>query len=419
MKTKAKTNTKKEVKMDAKTVRLGAFREDPDNVSEATDEEIKRLAGKLKRVPLGLTAMRIAYVTDAPGGGKMVISGNKRLRCLKAAFGEDGEVPAEWFQDVTAMSEAERHEFRLNANVSDGHFNLEKLLEQYSAEEVSAAGLEELLDGLPEAETEVEESVEVLGAPELEDLHLDERMESAKYAFFAFSGGRDSTRAIYLAYPELKRKGKICEAVYIESPCEFPDLIMHIRRVCDSLELPLTCVHPERNYITEYASKGKSPDTIFMDCVENLINKPMDSYIKSVVGEEDYILVRGGQAKQKTSRSKTAGQQVVKSKPNMLIYNPLFFASEEQLTAAIPEWRGYSAGFRRTCCWCCPFQKREQYEALRANYPLLFEELKGIMGKIALPLHEGDTANQKKFRYWEEQGVRLKWNDKRTEVRKN
>ena len=128
------------------TVRLGAFREDPENVSEATEEEIGRLAGKLKRVPLGLTAMRIAYVTDAPGGGCMVISGNKRLRVLKQAYGEDGEVPADWFQDVTAMSEAERHEFRLNANVSDGHWNLDKLLEQYGRDEITAAGLDELLE---------------------------------------------------------------------------------------------------------------------------------------------------------------------------------------------------------------------------------------------------------------------------------
>lgn len=128
-----------------RTVRLGQFREDPDNVSVATDEEIARLAGKLKRVPLGLTAMRIAYVTDAPGGGCMVVSGNKRLRCLKAAYGEDGEVPAEWFQDITAMSEAERHEFRLNANISDGHFDLDKLLAQYDTAELSEAGLDELL----------------------------------------------------------------------------------------------------------------------------------------------------------------------------------------------------------------------------------------------------------------------------------
>ena len=43
-----------------KMVSLGRFREDPDYVSEATEEEIRRLAGKLKRVPLGLTAKRMA-----------------------------------------------------------------------------------------------------------------------------------------------------------------------------------------------------------------------------------------------------------------------------------------------------------------------------------------------------------------------
>lgn len=138
----------------AQKVELSLFREDPDNVSVATDEEIQRLAGKLKRVPLGLTAMRIAYVTDAPGGGRMVISGNKRLRCLKAAYGEDGEVPAEWFQDITAMSEAERHEFRINANISDGSFDAEKLLAQYDpgelAELMSADALQELIGATQE-----------------------------------------------------------------------------------------------------------------------------------------------------------------------------------------------------------------------------------------------------------------------------
>ena len=34
-----------------KTINLSQFREDPDNVSEASDEEIERLAEKLRRVP--------------------------------------------------------------------------------------------------------------------------------------------------------------------------------------------------------------------------------------------------------------------------------------------------------------------------------------------------------------------------------
>lgn len=117
-------------------MKLSELRENPNNPSTCTEEELRRLAGKLKRVPLGLTAMRIAYVTDDPGGGKMVISGNKRLRVLKQAYGDDAELPDEYFQDVTAMSEAERHEFIVTANVSDGEWDLEKLVQMYSKDEI-------------------------------------------------------------------------------------------------------------------------------------------------------------------------------------------------------------------------------------------------------------------------------------------
>lgn len=130
-------------------MKLSELRENPQNPSKATEEQLDRLARKLKRVPLGLTAMRIAYVTDDPDGGKMVISGNKRLRVLKRAYGEDGEVPDEWFQDVTDMSEAERHEFIVTANVSDGDWDLDLLMQQYDPAEFKDLGIEELLTKVP------------------------------------------------------------------------------------------------------------------------------------------------------------------------------------------------------------------------------------------------------------------------------
>lgn len=127
-------------------MKLSELRENPKNPSKCSEADLERLAGKLKRVPLGLTAMRIAYVTDDPDGGKMVISGNKRLRVLKRAYGEDAELPDEYFQDVTAMSEAERHEFIVTANVSDGEWDLEKLLEQYGRTELIDFGIDDLDD---------------------------------------------------------------------------------------------------------------------------------------------------------------------------------------------------------------------------------------------------------------------------------
>lgn len=130
-------------------MKLSELYENPDNPSTCTDEQLERLAGKLKRVPLGLTAMRIAYVTDKIPDKKMVISGNKRLRVLKKAYGEDAELPDEWFQDVTAMSEAERHEFIVTANVSDGDWDLDKLLRQYDVGEFKDLGIEELIAKVP------------------------------------------------------------------------------------------------------------------------------------------------------------------------------------------------------------------------------------------------------------------------------
>lgn len=155
--------------MKAKTTKLSLYREDPDNVSTATDAEIARLAGKVRRNPRGLAAMRIAYVTDDPPGARTVNTGNKRLRILKqiAADGglavdgawlvsPSGEVPAEWFCDITFMTPEQRKEFRLNTNISDGSFDAEKLLAQYTRDDLaalmSAEAIEEIVEQLDKDE---------------------------------------------------------------------------------------------------------------------------------------------------------------------------------------------------------------------------------------------------------------------------
>lgn len=115
---------------------LSEFIENPNNPSYATDEDIQRLVKKLQNVPDGLKAMRIAYVTDEVEGKKMVISGNKRLRILKKLYGEDADVPDDYFQDVTSMSKDERHNFIISANISDGTWDVDLLLQQYELDEL-------------------------------------------------------------------------------------------------------------------------------------------------------------------------------------------------------------------------------------------------------------------------------------------
>lgn len=133
-----------------KTVCLSDFVENPANPSTVTDEAFARLVGKLRRVPDGLAAHRIAYVTDNPAGRFVVLAGNKRLRALKQIHGASARVPAAWFQDVTSMSPDQRREFLVSSNVNDGAFDADKLLKLFEGETSALGDLMDpaLLDSL-------------------------------------------------------------------------------------------------------------------------------------------------------------------------------------------------------------------------------------------------------------------------------
>lgn len=46
---------------------------------------------------------------------------------------------------MSSLSEAERHEFIVNANHSDGKWDFDRIVEQYSKDEIQLCGLEEAL----------------------------------------------------------------------------------------------------------------------------------------------------------------------------------------------------------------------------------------------------------------------------------
>ena len=118
-------------------MRLGDFVENPDNPSEISDEDFESVVRLMSRNAVGLAADRIAYVTDHAAGKYVVLSGNKRLRALKRLHGDDFNAPDDWFQDITSMSEEQRNEFVVDANVNDGKFATDKLLAMYDRAELA------------------------------------------------------------------------------------------------------------------------------------------------------------------------------------------------------------------------------------------------------------------------------------------
>ena len=117
-------------------MKLSELVENPDNPQEITDAAFEKVVRLVRENPIGLTADRIAYVTDHPAGKRVVLQGNKRLRALKLIYGETAEVPDDWFQDITLMSEDQRNEFVVDANVNDGKIDADKLLARYDREKL-------------------------------------------------------------------------------------------------------------------------------------------------------------------------------------------------------------------------------------------------------------------------------------------
>ena len=68
-------------------MRLSDFVENPDNPQTITDRAFDRLIEKVERIPSGLTAKRIAYVTDHPAGKPdgVRVFGSLALRLSEAA----------------------------------------------------------------------------------------------------------------------------------------------------------------------------------------------------------------------------------------------------------------------------------------------------------------------------------------------
>lgn len=151
-------------------MKLKYFVENPDNPQKVTDDAFEKIKRIVKVNPKGLKADRIAYVTDHAAGKFVVISGCKRLRALKAIHGDEFDAPADWFQDVTAMTEAERNEFIIDANVNEGKFDTEKMREMYSADELKEwVGAARIGDLIEIAETSAAASAAGEGTGEADD----------------------------------------------------------------------------------------------------------------------------------------------------------------------------------------------------------------------------------------------------------
>ena len=164
-------------------VELSALRENPDNPQTVTEEEFGKLRDSMRRIHGFLRTRPLLVEEDGT-----IKCGNKRFRALV----RNGVkvVPADYVRRLSDYTPEEVREFILQANLQRGDWDVDKLLAQYSADELKAlgGGFDELIAEFAAkgAESEFEYSSKIEAPqynitgdnPELEELYDTEKADA-------------------------------------------------------------------------------------------------------------------------------------------------------------------------------------------------------------------------------------------------
>ena len=164
-------------------VELSALRENPDNPQTVTEEEFGKLRDSMRRIHGFLRTRPLLVEEDGT-----IKCGNKRFRALV----RNGVkvVPADYVRRLSDYTPEEVREFILQDNLQRGDWDVDKLLAQYSADELKAlgGGFDELIAEFAAkgAESEFEYSSKIEAPqynitgdnPELEELYDTEKADA-------------------------------------------------------------------------------------------------------------------------------------------------------------------------------------------------------------------------------------------------
>ena len=133
-----------------KTIKLSTIRPNPDNPRVIKDSQFHKLVANIKKYPHFLDKRGIVHADG------VILGGNQRYRAIQEALKDDAfrerigvktktEVPAQWIQDASCFSEADRQAFIILDNAPSGvsgEWDWDLLANQYEPEALNEWGLD-------------------------------------------------------------------------------------------------------------------------------------------------------------------------------------------------------------------------------------------------------------------------------------
>ena len=192
-----------------------------------------------------------------------------------------------------------------------------------------------------------------------------------------FSGGRDSTLALLWLATHFHDRN--IYPVFSDPGVEFPGMGAHIAQVCAFFDIEPVFVKPKVDFWAWLLAEKQWPSLIFRKCQSVLIHSVTRDFRRQF-DKKNTLLLDGSRATQAVRGSKKTKSSALTSLPDYNAYHPCFDVTDEKAAelleqSGVPLWEGYSRGFVRTACWCCPGQCGLQALALQENYPGLAEDM--------------------------------------------
>lgn len=228
------------------------------------------------------------------------------------------------------------------------------------------------------------------------DMEAQELFKNTSTILITFSGGLDSSFALYWAKTNFPEKEIV--AVFADTGVELPGITGHIKACCDFMEVEYKIVKPIKDAWITIEERG-FPHLIGRWCQQVWIYEPINKvYLE--YDPNDVIIIDGSRADQvtrTTRKTKTSGSPESKMKAYQY-YHPAFDVDKPVLEAILeksgmPRWEGYDRGFVRTACWLCPGMCGDQALALSENYPGLTEAIRRLEHKLGTPLRADDNRS--------------------------
>ncbi len=197
----------------------------------------------------------------------------------------------------------------------------------------------------------------------------------------SFSGGKDSTAMLLKM---IENNMKIDEIIMCDTGMEFPEMYVHIQKVQEYIQRPITILKAEKTFeymMLEHKKRnGKIgygwPDMRNRWCTaylkKDVIRRYLNKYKKQGYEVIEYHGIAADEVK-RTFKNKEKNIKYPLVEWNLTEKQCLEYCYSKKFN-----WSNLYENFKRVSCWCCPLKSLKELKALYIHHQDLWGKLKDM-----------------------------------------